>query len=41
MNNLDTALEALNIRLTKEELDMVKDALEDGEWHKKSLPAFK
>nr|XP_017170366.1 uncharacterized protein Gm11639 [Mus musculus] len=31
VNNLDTALEALNIRLTKEELDMVKDALEDGQ----------
>ncbi|GAB1296953.1 Predicted gene 11639 [Apodemus speciosus] len=31
MNNLDAALEALNIKLTEEELELAKDALKDGQ----------
>ncbi|XP_029402007.1 uncharacterized protein LOC115065364 [Mus pahari] len=31
VNNLDAALEALNIKLTEEELDLAKDALKDGQ----------
>ncbi|XP_031208516.1 EF-hand calcium-binding domain-containing protein 3 isoform X2 [Mastomys coucha] len=31
VNNLDAALEALNIRLTEEELEQAKDALKDGQ----------
>lgn len=36
VNNLDAALDALNIKLTEKELEQTKAGLSGGEWYKKS-----